>query len=385
MLIYKKSQVARIPIVLKTTGGLPDSGVAAGGVTFSIVKSNGAAFPITVTAGAWSELTGAWASQGYYNLLVSASFLDVTGVFQYCAYKSGDAPYFGVIHVYDSDEKDVLNVLGVPTSTIAGDISNISGTGGGFTTTDRGMLTATFNKTANLPADPASNAYVSGVVSSSFFEIKGSGWIAAEDTLHAIGSGVANFSSSAGGFTSGDRADLTAIKAKTDGLPADPVSQTYVTSVSQSLANTINAGNTMLSGAVSSSQNAVMSRLGVPIGASVSADVASAAALAGAASTNAFNAYSAANIASSYSQDVITLLGTPLYGTVSTDVSATLSASRAAAAAGGFSGSITASVDLTPVMTKVNQVIALLGRPVSTLSQDVLEVARVVKSTSQTR
>ena len=156
-------------------------------------------------------------------------------------------------------------------------------------------------KTDNLPADPASE---SGLVNS----LGGTGFLSATDSLHNISAEIASFTGSGGGgFTSLDRADLAAVKSKTDNLPADPAGQSALQTWMAT--NTFNAtdrstltlvrnktdllpadpaSNTAITNArnaimgtgskdltmVDTDVNAIYARLGAPAGLSHAADIA---------------------------------------------------------------------------------------------------------------
>jgi hypothetical protein len=202
MIRYKKSELARLPVILKDTAGAAMAGVAAAALNIDIVKSDGTVFSPSPSATLWTELTStAYASQGYYNYLFSGTIMNTTGVFQYCFIVTGSAPYFGVIEIVENTEKDVMDRLGVPTyGTIKDDIANvgISAASGGFTAQDRTWLSATYVTASLLPADPASNSHIDSQLSQSFW--------------------------------TNDRLNLNAIKSKTDNLPVVPASQGDVTS-----------------------------------------------------------------------------------------------------------------------------------------------------------
>lgn len=79
----------------------------------------------------------------------------------------------------------------------------------------RTQIDAVKAKTDLLPADPASESVLKGV-----------GFDPATDTLHQLALAIDSVATGGGsGFGSADRADLQAVKAKTDLLPADPAGQ----------------------------------------------------------------------------------------------------------------------------------------------------------------
>lgn len=192
-------RTARLPVILQDATGSFVNNVAAAGVTLSIMKASGQSMDITVSASEWTQLTGAaYSGRGYYNLLLSSTYVDATGVMQYCIYNASAQPYFGVVKVaYDTNM--VYDRIGQPVSgTISNDIQNVpvAAASGGFTAQDRAWLSATYYTSSLLPSDPASNSYLSGIVATSF--------------------GAA------------DRADILTIKNKTNNLPSDPASNNVI-------------------------------------------------------------------------------------------------------------------------------------------------------------
>lgn len=230
------------------------------------------------------------------------------------------------------------------------EISSSTSVSGGFSNTDRTNIENIKAKTDNLPAQPA-DATVT--------------------------------------FGASDRSNLNIVYSKTNNLPIDPASITYVTQVSQSLANAILASQGVLSGAISSSyhnlsgsitgsDNTILARLGTPALASVSADIATvntlagnAATAAGAADASAQTAATQATTAAVAAAATNVLLGTPMSGTVSADISATYNA--ALAGSSSFSGTISASVDFRPILN-------ILGTPIKTIADDIYQTALLVKT-----
>lgn len=202
MLDYVSGTDILVPVILQSPAGVPTAGIAAAGVTLSIRKANNSGADVSVSSSQWTELTGAaYINQGYYNLVISSSYTDVTGVFQYCAYVSGSNPYFGVIKIVSGDSTAIMNRLGVPNyGTIVADIANVGVTAGsgGFTNADRDALYTAKTQSLLLPADPASQSGTIAYITQSF-------WTA-------------------------DRSTLGAIKLKTDILPADPLGTTTLNS-----------------------------------------------------------------------------------------------------------------------------------------------------------
>ena len=198
---YPKSQDMLLVVILKDTSANPIAGAVYNAVSVTIVKANRSQADVTITSASWAEITGsAYSSQGYYNLLLTGTYADVTGIFQYSVVYTGSVPYFGVVKIVDGDTGAIYNRIGVPNyGTIANDIANVGVTAGsgGFTSADRAMISATYHTTSFLPTDPASMSGVLTIVTQSFW--------------------------------TGDRQNLTAIKAKTDNLPATPASQGDVT------------------------------------------------------------------------------------------------------------------------------------------------------------
>lgn len=126
--------------------------------------------------------------------------------------------------------------------------------------------TAIKAKTDNLPAAPAATGDIPSAAA-----ITTAVWAAGTRSLTTFGTLVADIWASAtrtlSAFaftpTPANAADTTAIKAKTDNLPADPADQSLLTA---SINSAISA--------VDSQGDAIMDRLGAPVGATISADIA---------------------------------------------------------------------------------------------------------------
>lgn len=213
MIEIQQSQSSWVPVIFQSTSGTAVTNVLAQAVQVSIFKADQTGMDYSGTVGAFVQLTGAaYQLQGYYNLLLTSSHTDVTGILQYCAYTPGAQPYFGVIKIAAGDTTAIYNRLGAPAyGTIKDDIANVGVTAGsgGFTSDDRAMLSATYHTASLLPSDPASNSYLSGVV-------------------------VAN------AFTSSDRVVINAIKLKTDYLPTDPASNATLSGVINACQTNVN-------------------------------------------------------------------------------------------------------------------------------------------------
>ena len=213
MIEIQQNQQSWLPVIFQSLSGTAVTGVLPQAVVISIKKADTTGYDFSGTVGTWVELTGAaYQLQGYYNLLLTSSQTDVTGIFQYCAYTIGAQPYFGVIKIAAGDTTAIYNRLGVPNyGTIKDDIANVGVTAGsgGFTAADRAMLSATFVTSSRLPTDPASNSYLSGVML-------------------------------AYGFLAADRSTMAAIKLKTDYLPSDPASNSYLSGIINAAQNNIN-------------------------------------------------------------------------------------------------------------------------------------------------
>jgi hypothetical protein len=82
MLEYVKNLPARIPIRLLNVSGSPVPGVVAGSVSVTIEKADGTVANVTIDGvnTTWAEVTtGTFASQGKYDLVLAASYMDVLG------------------------------------------------------------------------------------------------------------------------------------------------------------------------------------------------------------------------------------------------------------------------------------------------------------------
>jgi hypothetical protein len=220
-----------------------------------------------------------------------------------------------------SDRNNIIYIsqtLGLPTTTptIAGDLENIIGTQG----TQGGLITNIYVKTNNLPVDPVSTTYVGQVSSSLTSLITGS-----------ISASVMQITSSISGIIAGGNTGLSGV---------------------------MHAVQNELSGNISATFWALSGTLGVPVYGSLALDIANVQSTAQTAATYAQDAYVAIG-------NVELLLGTPFSGTVSADISATYHAVQAISAT--FTGSISATVDFTPILK-------VLGTPVKTVSDDVYRI-----------
>ena len=308
-----------------------------------------------------------------------ATQIDVNNARDYLA-GAGFVAASDTLHIISTN----VNALAFSSSFLPSDrtmIANISNSVGfGLSGTTNGIgntVTLIKNKTDNLPADPVSTAHIDPILNQILSASAVSGGFSDTDRTNivAIKAKTDNLpaqpADAAVTFGTSDRNQLQAIYSKTSNLPVDPVSTTYVSLVSQSLSIQL-AG---VSGAVSSSQQAVLGRLGVPASSTVSADIA-------AVYIQAANAYTAATTADAHAQQAITAaqaasagtvqiqttLGTPMFGSVSADISATYDAVLNVSAS--FSGTISASVDFRPIYT-------ILGKPVKSLADDIRETARI--------
>lgn len=215
MLEFVANTNIRLPVVLKDLSSQPIAGAVYNAIAFSILKADGTEIDITVVSASWAEITGAaYSGQGYYNYVLTSSYTNLTGIFQYAVSYTGSAPYFGVVKLVDGDTGAVFNRLGPPNyGTIANDIANVGVTAGsgGFTSADRAAINSCYTATLRIPSDPASQSGTLSIVTQSFW--------------------------------TGDRQNLTAIKAKTDNLPSDPASQGTTNSSIASARDNVN-GNT---------------------------------------------------------------------------------------------------------------------------------------------
>lgn len=126
MLEYKASTIAVVPVVLTITAtNLPHTGVAAGVVTVTVVKSNGVIVTYTPAGGQWTEFTwDAWAGSGYYALSIPVGSTDVAGILHYCVSVAGDDKYFGVVNIVANLEADTYGRVGAPAgASVSADIA----------------------------------------------------------------------------------------------------------------------------------------------------------------------------------------------------------------------------------------------------------------------
>lgn len=485
---------------------------------------------------------GIWTSASYFSGVLSSTFASAMTLLQGVGFTPG---------------QDDLRNISLAVAGISG------GGGGGFGPTDRAMLSATWATASLLPADPASNSFLSGVIKNSQAAIMGSGTYSqvtganlaqiynyipginskvqnlpaspasttdvtnARDYLAGVGYVQANNSLVAisnqfttGAFSAQDhiylsstyvsmslvyatesliRGDTSAIKTKTDllpndvvgqtwiypylatiisasavsggfstfdrdniiylsqtlgkpqaatvsadifgiiqtqgtqgtsisqiytktnALPVDPVSTSYVTLVSQSLANQILGGNSNMSGvldtvhkhlsasiqytgslilnatqytgslvianvmATGSNTNQVLSILGTPNFGTIATDIAQATAQAAlaagyaqsantnaaSAATNANSANTNAILAANRSLTIINTIGTPASGTVSADIAAL------AVMVANVSASTSASVDLQSTNSRLDTLLKKVGTPVVTVSEDIRQIGKI--------
>jgi len=149
MLEYASGSSLRLPVVLQTSAGAPVTGVVAGNVTCSFMKSNGINYDAVLTVSTWVEFTGAaYINQGYYNIIAPVTYSSDQGIFQYCAKIAGANTYYGVVKVVAGDTSAIFNVIGSPFSgtvaaaigatyqqaVIAAGNTGSGGSGGGSTT-----------------------------------------------------------------------------------------------------------------------------------------------------------------------------------------------------------------------------------------------------------
>lgn len=171
-------------------------------------------------------------------------------------------------------------------------------------------------------------------------------------------------------FGTSDRNYAIAVYGKTQNLPPDPVSTTYVTLVSQSLAQ-------LVTGSYSGTAASLVAMSATLLG--VGTIASSTLIQAATANSNAQAAAGYANTAAGNSAITVqntNVIGASNSGTITADLAGL--ASQIAHISGAVAS---ATVDLSPVTRKQDQTNAVLGAPVTTISRDILEVARLVKLT----
>lgn len=402
MLIYRKNQNARVPVVLKDLSGSAVNGVAAASVSFSVLRENNSATDLSLNSTTWAQVTAtAWSSQGYYNVVITGSQLSVTGVFQYCASVTNCAPYFGVIHVFESTERDVLDILGTPNyGTIALDIANVSGGGGGgLTTVQNGMLTATYTATLGLPAFTSS---ATGFLTATYTATLGipnlssalSPRIPTSGVIATFGDVTASRDLITGSILV-NRGYLTATYTATLGVPnlssalSPRIPPAGIIAVQNDFSGSFGSGlsavqNGMLTATLTATLD-IQTKIGTPgstiagdissVGSSlsgISANAASAASNSSAAASSAATAATQATSANSNTTTLITnvsavntKLGTPKSGSIAADIHDT----RDNVSGGGGGGG---STDLGLVLKKI-------GTPSLTLADDLKQVGKIVQ------
>lgn len=134
MIAYKTSTTITVPVVLTVaTTGAAHTGVAAGSVSVTVIKSNGTTSSYTPTAGQWTEYSAdAYTSSGYYNLVIPDTATDQAGILQYGVSVSGDDKHFGVVYLVANLESETYTRIGAPvgasiSADIAGAITSIKG------------------------------------------------------------------------------------------------------------------------------------------------------------------------------------------------------------------------------------------------------------------
>jgi hypothetical protein len=187
------------------------------------------------------------------------------------------------------------------------------------------------------------------------------------------------------------------------GTLAASLTSTYIQVVSGVAGAFTAADRTVIANASSSAMSAsatsslIYARVGVPAGASVSADIAAIKAVIG----TPFSGTVSADLTATYHQAALAAAGgggggfTAADRTMLTDTSSTLmivsstigltfSGTVAAALTATYHQAAVAAVgggatDLTPVLVGLTATLARLGKPVTTVSKDIYEVARLVK------
>lgn len=110
----KNNTATRVPVRLVNSVGVAQTGVLYGAVSASVRKADGTVSILSVGAGDWSEkTTGAFASQGWYDLLIPGSALNQDGILTYAVGASGAVTYVDAVQVTAFDDADIYrNVTG---------------------------------------------------------------------------------------------------------------------------------------------------------------------------------------------------------------------------------------------------------------------------------
>ena len=238
MLILKVGQDALVPVVLNdATTGNAYNGALYNNVQASIIKNDGTVVDLGELVPAdWTPITtGAYSLRGYYLLKIPASAIDQEGLLHYGVAVTGVEFYPGVATVRANTEKDIHDRIGAPVG-------------------------------ADLSHDIQD---ISGAVGG------GGGFSSTDrDNLLAVKAKTDNLPidpadqslvelAIAGSFTPSDRANLGSIKSKTDNLPAAPASTGDVTSARDNVNTNTNSRATELKGTSWNSTNDTLHQLRV--------------------------------------------------------------------------------------------------------------------------
>lgn len=124
MFELKKNISSWVPVRLLDSSGVPVPGVAFGGVTATVYKSDTTEISLVVTGSDWDEATtGAFTSTGVYALKIPGSALDLTGFLVYAVSVPGVNTFTGTVKVVDNEEVDTYSRIGAPEgASVSADI-----------------------------------------------------------------------------------------------------------------------------------------------------------------------------------------------------------------------------------------------------------------------
>ena len=127
MIEYKQSVSKFVPVRILNGSDVPVAGIAFGAVTATVVKADGTTQAVTITITDWAEVvTGAFASQGFYLLKLSAANLDQPGMLTYAVSTAGNKTYINTLKVIANEEAETFARVGAPVlASISADIAGV--------------------------------------------------------------------------------------------------------------------------------------------------------------------------------------------------------------------------------------------------------------------
>lgn len=112
MIEVKQNVSVSVPVRLADGTGAALGGVLSTAVTATVLKSDGTAVALTVTASDWAEITtGAFSGTGTYTLRLPSTSLDLTGPLTYAVTASTAKPHIVTVKVVANEEADTKTVV----------------------------------------------------------------------------------------------------------------------------------------------------------------------------------------------------------------------------------------------------------------------------------